>query len=103
MIDRREPALTDLQKQHLEHLCKLPSPLYWGRGRLHVKLPRMTQTIPVDNKNIHNVKTEGEKCAFEAKEQVKEKKAKGQRGEKPNNNKDVPKKQISVFDIKQYR
>ena len=68
----------------------------------------MTQTISVDNKNIHNIKTKGEKikipqCAFKAKQLVKEKKARGKKGKKSNNNKDVPRKQISVFDIKQNR
>ena len=42
-------------------------------------------------------------CVFKAKQPVKEKKARGKKGKKPNNNKDVPRKQISVFDIKQYR
>ena len=59
--------------------------------------------MPVDNKNISNMKTDGEKSIFKAKQQVKDNKAKGKRSKKSNNNdKDVPKKQISVFDIKQY-
>ena len=108
MIDRREPTLAKLQKQHLEHLHKLSSPLYQGKGRLHIKLPSTTQTIPVDNKNIHNIKTKSEEmklpqCAFEAKQPIKEKKSSGKKGKKPSNNKDVLRKQISVFNIKQYK
>ena len=63
----REPTLANLQKQHLEHLCKLSCPLYKGRGRLLVKLPHRTKTMPVDNKNISNMKTDSEKSTVQSK------------------------------------
>ena len=97
MIDRREATLAELQQQHLEHLRKLSSPLYRGKGRVHIKLPHTTQTIPLDNKNIHNMKTEGEEmkipqCVFEAKQPIEEKKARGKKGKKPDSNKDFLRK-----------
>ena len=88
MIDRREPTLIELQQQHLEHHHKLSSPLYQRKGRLYVKLPRMTQTIPVDKKNIYNVKTKSEEiklqqCVFKVKQPIKEKKVRGKKGKSP--------------------
>ena len=41
--------------------------------------------------------------ASKGKQPVKEKKARGKKGKKSNPNKDSPKKQVSVFEIKEYR
>ena len=75
MITRRKPTQAELQQAHVEFLCRVSSPMY-GNGR-HTKMkPQRTQSIPVDNKNIHNVKTEGEgmnppQSAFKGKQPVK--------------------------------
>ena len=82
----------------------MSSPVY-GNGRGTRTKAHGTQPIPIDTKTIHNVKTEGEgtKTPQSVKQPIKEKKARGKKGKKSNPNKDSPKKQVSVFEIKEYR
>ena len=80
----------------------------YGNGRGGRTKPERTQPIPVDSKNIHYVKMEGEgmntpQSASKGKEPIKEKKPRGKKGKKSNPNKDLLKKQVSVFEIKEYR
>ena len=104
---RRKPTQAELQQAHIELLCRISSPMY-GNGRGARMKPQRTQPIPVDAKTIHNVKTEGEgtktpQSASKEKQPVKEKKARGKKDKKSNPNEDSPKKQVSVFEIKEYR
>ena len=80
----------------------------YGNGRGTRKKPQSTQPIPIDTKTIHSVKTEGEgtktpQSSPKGKQPVNEKKPRGKKGKKSNPNKDSPKKQVSVFEIKDYR
>ena len=91
----------------MEHLHRISSPMY-GNGRGARTKPQRTQPILTDTKTIHNIKTEGEgtktpQSASKGKQPVKEKKTRGKKGKKSNPNKDSPKKQVSVFEIKEYR
>ena len=85
----------------------MSSPMY-ENGRGTRTKPQRTQPILIDTMTIHNVKTEGEgtktpQSASKEKQPVKEKKARGKKGKKSNPNKDSLKKQVSVFEIKEYR
>ena len=80
----------------------------YGNGRDTRMKPQRTQPIPIDSKTINNIKTEGEgmktpQSASKGKQPVKGKKIRGKKGKKCNPNKDNPKKQVSVFEIKEYR
>ena len=72
------------------------------------KRSRRAHNPSPDTKNIDNVKTECEgtkasQSPYKGKKNVKEKKPKGKKGKKSNNNKDSLKKQILVFEIKDYK
>ena len=105
--NRRKPTQARLWQAQIEHLCRISSPMY-GNGRGMRTKPQRTQPIPIDSKNIHNIKKEGEgmktpQFASKGKQPVKEKKPRGKNGKKSNPNKDLPKKQVSVSEIKEYR
>ena len=68
----------------------------YGNGRGVRMKPQRTQPIPIDSKNIDNIKTEGEgmqtpQSVSKGKQPVKEKKPRGKKGKKSNPNKDSPK------------
>ena len=97
---RRKPIQAKLCQAHIEYLCRISS--MYGKRRGTRTKPQRTQPIPVDSKNIHNVKMEGEgtktpQSASKGKQPVKEKKPRGKKGKKSNPNKDLPKRQVSVF------
>ena len=103
---RRKPTKEQLQQAHLELLCRISSPMY-GNGTGTRKKPQSTQPIPIDTKTIDNVKTEWEgtktpQSPCKGKQPVKEK-PRGKKGKKSNTNKDSPKKQVSVSEIKDYK
>ena len=80
----------------------------YGHRRGTRTKPQSTQPIPIDTNPIDNVETEGEgtktpQSPSKGKQPVKEKKPRGKKGKKSYTNKDSPKKQVSVFGIKDYK
>ena len=106
-MTRRKPTNAELQQAQIEFLCRCASPMN-GNGKHAKAKPQKTQSIPVDNKNILNVNTEGEgmdppHSMFKEKQPVKDKKPWGKKCKKSNINKDHLKKWVYVFEIKEYK
>ena len=104
---RRKPTEAELQQAHIELLHRISSPMSGNRRGSRTK-PHSTQPIPIDTNTIDNVTTEGEgtktpQSPSKEKQPVKEKKPRGKKSKKSNTNKDSPKKQVLVFEIKDYK
>ena len=86
--NRRKRTQAELQQAHIEYLHRISSPMY-GNGRGTRMKPQRTQPIPIDSKNIHNMKMEDEgtkkpQSVSKGKQPVKEKKPRSKKGKKSN-------------------